>query len=299
MPKSRLIRAAEFFGLLLKSDFELLTSPHVPGSFARRTVIAKYVGVLRALRRGGSQPGSVTIGDRQFHYDSLSSLTLLQNTFTEDDYLAGIVPPGCSVVDVGANVGQFRLFSEVVLGASRVQCFEPVARTFEALSRNFRSDIHRFGIGNGSELVLHVDDSVSTRASFQSRLGIERTEVVPVRRLDDIEEVRSSPVDLLKIDTEGTELDVLRSGVETVRRCAFLFAELSLARPSTGNMTDVLLFLRQEAPDLDLIHVGHTFFDENGMATAVDCLFANTSRVTRPAQLGDHWKIVSDRGGKV
>ena len=46
--------------------------------------------------------------------------------FAEDYYLKRWIAPGATVVDIGANVGQFRLFSLEYLRAARVLSFEPV-----------------------------------------------------------------------------------------------------------------------------------------------------------------------------
>jgi len=299
MDQSSIWKGLKLLAFMAREDTHFLTSSAAKSSFALGAVFAGYRAMIQAARNGFRSPGAVRLGGREFHYDAFSSFALLKRTFIEDAYLARMIPPGCTVVDIGANIGQFRLFAEVAAQAARVLSFEPVSTTFEALRRNFKEDVWQFAVGTGKELVLNVEEGVSVRASALPRTGRERKEVVPVQALDDIAAVRAlDSIDLLKIDTEGTELDVLRSGPETVRRCAFLFIELSLAREATGKMTEVLIWLREQAPTLELIHVGHCFVDD-GVPTAVDCLFANRERVSPPTQSGDHWKIVMDRGGKL
>lgn len=286
MTAPRILRACRFLGLLLRSDVAVLRSAPIARSLAWRVIRAKYAALARAAFNRRKASGSVQIGDRRFHYDSLSSLVLLQNTLWEHAYLAGIIPPGGLVVDIGANIGQFRWFSEEVLGARRVVSVEPVAKSFEVLQRNFPVDVYRLAVATTDQVTIYCDRAHSTRASFARHTAADQPEAVPARRLDDLDALRDTEViDLLKIDTEGAELDVLRSGVECLRRCAYLLVELSVSRPSAGGMAEAISFLRREVPALELVHLGHQFTE--GHATeAVDCLFVNRALATRRAPLG-------------
>lgn len=286
MTPSRILRACRFVLLLLRSDIALLRSEPVPSALAWRIILAKYAAIGAAAFNRRRTSGSVRIGDRRFHYDSLSSLALLQNTLSENAYLAGMLPPGGLIVDIGANIGQFRWFSEEVLRARRVVSVEPVARSFEVLQRNFPADVHRLAVATVDQVTIYCDEAHSTRASFARHTDADQPEAVPARRLDDLDALRDEVViDLLKVDTEGAELDVLRSGVACLRRSAYLLVELSVSRPSAGGMAEAISFLRREVPTLELIHLGHQF-TEGHVTEAVDCLFVNRALAAQRAPLG-------------
>jgi FkbM family methyltransferase len=197
-----------------------------------------------------------------------------------------MIPPGGLVVDIGANIGQFRWFSEEVLRARRVVSVEPVAKSFEVLQRNFPVDVLRLAVATSRGVTMYYDEGHSTRASFARRSATDQAEPVPAQRLDDLELLRDEQViDLLKIDTEGAELDVLQSGVECLTRCAYLLVELSVSRPSAGGMVEAIGFLRREVPGLQLVHLGHQF-TEGQLTEAVDCLFVNPALAAQRAPLG-------------
>ena len=218
---------------------------------------------------------------RPFHFDNLIGPALLQQTFAEDYYLKRWIPAGATVVDIGANIGQFRLFSFEYLRAERVLSFEPVRRTFEFLARNFSDDVWNLAIGDNAEVALYVDDSLTGRTGQMPRIGADRIEVARCRRLDDIDEIKQLPaIDLLKIDTEGAELDVLRYGTQTLRKSKFLFIEASVDRPCSGDLMEVCAFLRVNAPEFKPVHIGHVF-DDGARTGAVDVLFENSDWKSR------------------
>lgn len=126
-----------------------------------------------------------------------------------------------TVFDVGANVGQS---CEVYLRAfpkSHVHCFEPVAETFATLHQRMRGQsrvsCHRFALGAANaheQMATGAASDLSYRLnSCSDELGTEtnRIEEVEVRKLDNFctsEGIQH--IGLLKIDTEGNDLDVLK-----------------------------------------------------------------------------------------
>ncbi|MDR1741412.1 MAG: FkbM family methyltransferase [Synergistaceae bacterium] len=135
------------------------------------------------------------------------------------------------LLDVGANTGSFSLLPCVVPGLS-VVAFEPQRRCWEILNSNIRL--------NGIEKSVRAlrlalsDRSGSTQiktprdalASGLATLGEKPlrfsdwvVEDVPVSTLDaEVDGLALERVDLIKIDTEGHELFVLRGAKETLRR---------------------------------------------------------------------------------
>lgn len=159
--------------------------------------------------------------------------------------------PGMTVCDVGANVGELTvLFSRFVTPGGIVHAFEPVPSTFERLTvvmqAGARSNVvlNKLALGaqTGSLLMNLYDDehlSWNTVVARPRRPGgadvlpVGREEV-PSLRLDDYCDERSiDRVDLLKIDVEGSELDVLRGSERLLRAraiacCVFEFGATTL-----------------------------------------------------------------------
>ena len=138
-------------------------------------------------------------------------------------------------VDVGAHVGYFALLAALANPAGRVYAFEPLPRVYERLEGNIRLN----GVGNVECLALAVGDKDGTAPFFHVNDGIpsssslSRDFMVPVAGsrqlsssevgvtiLDDfLERHGVDGVDLVKIDTEGTALEVLSGMSRTLKRC--------------------------------------------------------------------------------
>jgi hypothetical protein len=93
--------------------------------------------------------------------------------------------------------------------------------------------------------------------------------------IDSIAEIASLPIiDLFKIDTEGTELNVLKASKETLKKAKYILIEVSISRKSDGDIMEVLNYLKGILPGLKLIQVGRPY-EESGMLKALDILFHN------------------------
>jgi FkbM family methyltransferase len=138
--------------------------------------------------------------------------------------IAAAVSPGDTVVDVGANVGQYAaLLARMVGPEGRVLAFEPVPRTFRILA----SVVAGLELSNVETLQLALADSDGTARFAEVQdvdglpdsglahlaTGADRSTVeVPVARLDSLcaGSLAIAGCTFLKIDVEGAELLVLR-----------------------------------------------------------------------------------------
>lgn len=136
--------------------------------------------------------------------------------------------PGMTVIDGGANIGQYSLLASSAVGSSgSVHSFEPVPRTFAGLESNVARNhltnvsINRVALWNEeSELTL------SLAAGFEHNLGAYSAMVnggssvtAPAMALDQYAAVnRLSSVDLMKMDIEGAELLAVDGAIEVLKR---------------------------------------------------------------------------------
>lgn len=139
-------------------------------------------------------------------------------------------PPGRIVIDVGANVGATTIPLAKRFPDARFHLFEPHALVFEMLQTNCR--INR--LANVTLTRGAVTDSGARRVKFYAQasganLGLsglrrnsdigacDEVEVDGVR-LDDALEELDGEIAVIKIDTQGTELQVLQSALRTLER---------------------------------------------------------------------------------
>jgi FkbM family methyltransferase len=144
--------------------------------------------------------------------------------------IESLVTPGDTVIDVGANVGQYSvLFSGLVGREGRVLAFEPVPRTFEVLRAVLDGlgasnvDPHRVALGDrdGRMTMTEVfdadglpDPGLAHATPSDDQGSVE----VSVARLDAL---RAGPIpfgrcSFMKIDVEGAELAVLRGAARAL-----------------------------------------------------------------------------------
>lgn len=150
---------------------------------------------------------------------------LRQGRFYEQEeltLLAGMVPPGAHVIDVGANIGNHALYFATQMAAARVVVVEPNPLSLAPLVANVvlnglqgRIDLSTLGVGlsdrpeGGYGMKRHDRNLGATKMKpGQGTMNVVRG--------DDL--FRAETPHLLKIDVEGMEMRVLAGLAETVER---------------------------------------------------------------------------------
>jgi FkbM family methyltransferase len=143
---------------------------------------------------------------------------------------------GCvikTIFDVGANIGQSAIKFRDAFPSATIHCFEPVQKTFQELvsTVDHYSNVHCHQNAMGSrECILPIyltGQSVANSLIMPSVMV--GTEDVTVLTIDDFaSENQIARIDLLKIDTEGFDLEVLQGaqGLLGANEIAFVLAEV-------------------------------------------------------------------------
>jgi FkbM family methyltransferase len=147
-----------------------------------------------------------------------------------------------TVVDIGANVGQFARAARRLFPESRIYSFEPLEDCYLRLKQAFRDDrnfcAYQLAIGSqGGSVLLHKNEF----SPSSSILGMEELHrknfpytahqsdvIVQVRRLDDVLAGEYLLPDvLLKIDVQGYEDRVLSGAEQVLRQSKVVVTEMS------------------------------------------------------------------------
>lgn len=126
-------------------------------------------------------------------------------------------------IDVGANVGLHTV--RFAKKFKTVHAFEPEAYNFECLFKNGYSSknivFHKQGLGNGSSRKILLMPRTSTNSGTWSIKDFKNlpedelySQMIKISTLDSF---NLSP-NLIKIDTQGYELEVLEGAVRTIQR---------------------------------------------------------------------------------
>jgi FkbM family methyltransferase len=152
-----------------------------------------------------------------------------------------------TVFDVGANVGQTVQWVRHYLPDSRIYCFEPISSVHKQLIRNtisiknIRTECLAFGEKQEDVIVrVHKEHTVlnSLKSELMSHDQNSIEETVKVSRIDDYCISNNIlQIDLLKIDTEGFEMNVLKGASEmlTQAKIAFILCEVGFLRGNVRN----------------------------------------------------------------
>lgn len=153
-------------------------------------------------------------------------LQLLRGQRSEFVVLASLTEPGTLILDVGANIGYVSAVLATVPGA-RVYSYEPDADNFACLvhtvGRRPNVVVQRVAIGaedGDAQLQEIFDHGVKqhalsrVRTASGSRSSGSR---VLVRSIDSLRASMNGQIGLIKVDVEGSECDVLRGMMTSVR----------------------------------------------------------------------------------
>lgn len=193
-----------------------------------------------------------------------------------------------TVVDIGANRGQFALAARRCFPKARIFSFEPLPEPAAKFRQVFASDplvkLHEVAIGDKShDATIHIsaaDDSSSLLpiSELQSNLfvgtheiGTKTVRVEPLERLLTAAEIE--PLALLKLDVQGYELVTLKGCFALMERFQYAYVECSFMELYEGQAMagDVCALMREQGWTLDGIYNPH--YDTDGRAIQADLLF--------------------------
>lgn len=150
-----------------------------------------------------------------------------------------------TVLDVGANSGQFVAMINTILPEAFIYSFEPLEHCFAALQKNTEKIVNiqcfRFALGQeNSRIMMHANE-FSGSSSILEMTELHKTafpytknsteESVEVRTLDSLlPQLRLRKNVLAKLDVQGYELNALRGAEEALSQIDILVVETSFYR---------------------------------------------------------------------
>lgn len=193
-----------------------------------------------------------------------------------------------TIVDVGANRGQFALISRCHYPDARIISFEPLSEPVESFTRLFAQDhkvtLHNMALGSAAqETEIHVskhDDSSSLLPISQLQdstfpgTAEKETRSVKVKRLDEIINKKDllQPA-FLKIDVQGFEIAVLQGCESMLSEFTCVYVECSFIELYKGQSLahEVISFL--EKSGFILSGVFNLSYTKQGFPIQGDFLF--------------------------
>lgn len=185
----------------------------------------------------------------------------------EGEYEAGYDGSGLTILDIGANVGSFALWSSARWPGSTITSFEPHPGTFEYLSRNTagRSNITIVNAalfpGGLKRATFHsrfAGDGESGLAAYSGDTFVPG-HMAETYEVDVVDPGSLASADVVKIDIEGGEGDVLKH--LDLSRTSLVLAEFQNGK----NRAQILDILKDDFEiTKDIVHLWDGLLDYRG-----------------------------------
>ena len=204
---------------VLRAVRNLAAIVFAPGLFRRGALLRAYLPLLgRSLLAAVwsprlRRPGRARVLGREVEYLALVDFTFgFEEMFVDQQYAfpAGAAPV---ILDCGSNIGLSLVFFKLAYPDARITAFEPAPDAIAVLRRNVEGldgiRVEQKALaGEAGELEFFAfpGESASPRSGTLPQTGAVRTAVVEATPLSPYVD---GPVDLLKLDVEGRELEVL------------------------------------------------------------------------------------------
>lgn len=154
-----------------------------------------------------------------------------------------------TVIDVGAFEGGWSLLAKQAWPTSNIIMIEPnPSETLQAVAKQLAASVYSCLLGATDDAEVTFYSMRNGSSVFQERSPVPRvTEMRKLRRLDSLRLAVQSPI-LLKLDTQGYELEILKGGLELLKRCDAVLLEASLIEinESAPLLHDVLGFMSEK-----------------------------------------------------
>jgi FkbM family methyltransferase len=199
------------------------------------------------------------------------------------------------VFDIGANVGQSIRRFRSAFPSCEIHSFEPSPSTFETLRHNVANlgavQLWNYGVGASDGHVTFFENTRSDMSSFLPLSGagwgsIVGQTAVPVRSLDQFcREQHIERIDILKSDTQGYELEVLKGARRMCQenRITLVYLEMIISDmyenlPGLGATYSYLRDAR-----FRLVSFYEIFYEQR-LASWTDALFVHESQLLPGSQ---------------
>jgi FkbM family methyltransferase len=147
----------------------------------------------------------------------------------------------CTILDIGANEGQFAQKISFAFPHVRLLCFEPLKESFERLVKNVghiqNAEFYHFALGATESRMSINKNEYSPSSSLLDMLDLHKSnfnfavaveaEEIEIRRLDDIEITPLEHPLLIKIDVQGYEMNVIKGGPKIINSADVVIIETS------------------------------------------------------------------------
>jgi FkbM family methyltransferase len=176
--------------------------------------------------------------------DKWSFLSMADEIFSREVYCFETTSDNPYVVDCGANIGLSTIYCKSIYPNAEIVAFEPYPLAIEAFKYNTRKLkgvllIEKGVVGKDGEMPFFAEGSDGSRVAVEGDM-VEYN--VPVTILSPY---LNKKVDLLKIDIEGSEIDVIRECRDSLREVQRMFIEYHASESASQVLDEILTIIKK------------------------------------------------------
>jgi len=193
-----------------------------------------------------------------------------------------------TIVDIGANRGQFSLAARQCQPDAKIFSFEPLLKPAETFRRVFSNDdktiLFPYAIGtekktsiihlssrDDSSSLLPITDTQKDLFPGTAECGVTEINVVPLDEILKLKDIKKSA--LLKLDVQGYELEALMGSESFLQQFDHIYVECSFIELYKGQalVHDIIDYLSEN--DFYMGGIYNLSYDKQGVAIQGDFLF--------------------------
>jgi len=208
-------------------------------------------------------PTCITLSGKEIKLvDSLSFLWTYVEIFENEIYKFKASSSSPTIIDCGANIGLSILYFKQLYPNSRIIAFEPDLEIFEILKNNVQSfkstnvELIRKAVWSSETFLEFMAEGADAGRVVQIE-SPKKSYQVPTARL---RHYLNEPIDLLKIDVEGAEIEILKDCSDLLSNVKNLFVEYHSFANSSQSL-DILIKILSEAGFR--LHIHPTYISPN------------------------------------
>jgi FkbM family methyltransferase len=193
-----------------------LTLRYAAGLRSKAAILSCYAAIVRDPTDPAEVSLDISLGAATFPVSMRKSdIFTLAEVLRERQYeLDSPVPVAPFIVDGGSNIGLSAIWFLGRYPSARVHCFEPEPHNLRFLERNLgsRDDvvINAAAISKSAgRMTLHLADNSATHSIKDAPAGGATVDVQVVNLREYLDAHHVKRVDVLKLDVEGSEMDVI------------------------------------------------------------------------------------------
>jgi FkbM family methyltransferase len=162
---------------------------------------------------------------------------ILREVFEDHEYAVPLnyLRENPVILDFGAHVGTFSLYAKTQWSPIAIHCYEPFPESFDLLKENVSAfpeiHVHRTAVGKSDGTAYLLLNPLNATANTLHPEMIDepdkqgRVRISVCSAGNEWDRLKLTEVDVLKIDVEGSEIDVLKSLGERLDRCRVVMVE--------------------------------------------------------------------------